>query len=141
MWEMRRTWLTAPRREIPGLAPWTAPCGAASCEFSAHTSLPRRPQNQATRFGLIFPIGGDVRDHAFGKCNFLDFARHVSQVNQKAIHLCHPRKWILFSQARKRPPQIKRPDCKRFFDHSHLAVDGAFANSECGAQVYCRHVR
>src|SRR5205823_3606434 len=34
---------------------------AASCEFSAHTSLPPRPQNQATRFGLIFPIGGDVR--------------------------------------------------------------------------------
>src|SRR5262249_39062848 len=40
-----------------------------------------RPRNQATRFGLIFPIGGDVRNHAFGKCNFLDFARHVSQVN------------------------------------------------------------
>ena len=80
---------------------------------------------------LTFPVGGDVRNHTLGKCNFLDFARHIPQV----IYLCHARKRILFSQAGKSPPQIKRPDCKCVFDCSRLVLDSAFANSECGCAL------
>jgi crotonobetainyl-CoA:carnitine CoA-transferase CaiB-like acyl-CoA transferase len=38
------------------------------------------------------------------------------------------------------PSRIKRAHTKRFFDHPPLAVDGAFANSECATQVRCRHL-
>jgi hypothetical protein len=68
------------------------------------------------RSGLIFPVGGNVRNYALGKCKFLDFARHVSQINHKAIYVCHPRKWVLFGQAGKRPPWIKRAYTERIFD-------------------------
>jgi hypothetical protein len=54
--------------------------------------------------------------------------------------LCDLRKWILFSEAGKRPSRIKRAHTKRFFDHPPLAVDGAFANSECATQVRCRYL-
>src|SRR6516225_5993305 len=91
--------------------------------------------------GLIFPLSGNVGNQALGKCNFLDFTRHVSQVNDETVHLCHPRKWILLSQAGKHPSQIKWSDCKRLLDHSRLIVDSAFANSECSAEVCRRHVR
>ena len=69
------------------------------------------------------------------KGNFLDFPGHVSQIDQQAIHLCHPEQRVLLDQARKRPLRIERPDPNRFFDSACLGVDGALADIECGAQV------
>ena len=76
------------------------------------------------------------------KGNFLDFPGHVSQIDQQAIHLCHPEQRVLLDQARKRPLRIDQPHSNRFFDSACLGVDGALvADIECGAQVRRCHVR
>jgi hypothetical protein len=41
-------------------------------------------------------VSGNIGDHALLKGNLLDLARHVAEVNQQAVDLCHPDQRVLF---------------------------------------------
>jgi hypothetical protein len=75
-------------------------------------------------------IRGDVGDQSVFEGNFLDFARHVPQIYQQAIHLCHPHQRILLDQARKRPLRIKRLGPRRPFDDARHGMNSALADFE-----------
>src|ERR1700683_4268848 len=75
------------------------------------------------------------------KGNFLDLARHIPQIHQQAIHLCHPHQRILPGQAREGPLRIERMGLKRLFNGARLSVDSALADFESGTQYCSRHER
>jgi hypothetical protein len=88
-------------------------------------------------------IRGDVGDQSLFEGNFLDFARHVPQIYQQAIHLRHPHQRIPLEQARKRPLRIKRLGPKRPFGDARLGMNSdlddvenatRFAVVMCGAK-------
>jgi hypothetical protein len=88
-----------------------------------------------------FAIRWDVGNQSVFEGNFLNFAGHVPQIYQQAIHLCHPHQGILLGQARKRPLRIERLGPNRLFNGARLGMDGALADFESATQFRGRHVR
>ena len=46
----------------------------------------------------LFLVCGDVRNHAFVVGDHLNLARHVAQIDQKAVDLGHPQKRVPIDQ-------------------------------------------
>ena len=45
------------------------------------------------------PIRRNIGNQSLVEGNFLDLSRRIPQIDQQAIHFCHPHQWIPFGQA------------------------------------------
>ena len=71
----------------------------------------------------ILPVCRDVRNYSLGESHFLNRARHRAQIDQQAVHLRHPYKWIAADQAGERPLRVEYPYLEGLLDDPRLGVE------------------